>query len=80
MFITVGDVQYHGGYHDACGRYREYHRGSSVLWGDTIFCNLSTVGVAMIHVGRYHEYCGGVQYCGSIQIMKDFPHDTEHPP
>ena len=26
----------------------------------------NTVGDIMMHVGEYHEYCGGVQYCGGI--------------
>ena len=30
------DVQYHGGYHDACGGYHEYRGGCSVPWGDII--------------------------------------------
>ena len=34
----------------------------------------------MIHVGGYHEYCGGVQYRRGTQITKDLsPLDTEHP-
>ena len=27
----------------------------------------------MIHVGGYHEYCGGVQYRRGTQINKIFP-------
>ena len=35
----------------------------------------------MMHVGGYHEYCEGVQYCGGTQITKDcITHGTEHPP
>ena len=30
---TSGDVQYIGGYHDACGGYHEYIGGCSVHWG-----------------------------------------------
>ena len=33
MFSTVGDVQYRGGYHDACGGYHEYCGGCSVPRG-----------------------------------------------
>ena len=35
--------------------------------GDTIFCNLSTVGDIMIHAGGYHEYRGGVQSMGVLK-------------
>ena len=31
-----GDVQYRGGYHDACGGYYEYRGGVQYSWGDTI--------------------------------------------
>ena len=35
--------------------------------GDTILCNLSTVG-------EYHDTCGGYhEYRGGTQITKDFP-------
>ena len=56
------------------GGSHEYHGRCSVLWGDTIPCILSTMGDIMILVGRYHEYCGGVQYHGGTgtQIRKDF--------
>ena len=30
---TLGDVQYIGGYHDACGGYHEYIEGCSVHQG-----------------------------------------------
>ena len=30
---TLGDVQYIGGYHDACGGYREFIGGCSVHQG-----------------------------------------------
>ena len=40
--------------------------------GDIVFCNLSTVGDIMIHVGGYHEYRGGVQCRGGTQITKDY--------
>ena len=31
------------------------------------------------HVEGYHQYRGGVQYCGGTQITKIIsPHDTEH--
>ena len=32
ILSTMGDVQYRGGIHDACGGYHEY-RGCSVPWG-----------------------------------------------
>ena len=46
-------------------RYHEYCGGCSILWEDTILCNLSTVGDSMSTVW-------GVQYHGGTQI-KDFP-------
>ena len=101
ILSTVGDVQYLGRYHDACGGYLKYRGGFSIprgyydarggyqeyrvgvkYLGDTILCNLSTVGgggVIMIHVWGYHEYCGGVQYRRGTQITRFFFHGTEHP-
>ena len=39
----------------------------------------TTFGGAQYHRG-YHEYCGGVQYCGGTHITKDYStHGTEHP-
>ena len=32
-----GDVQYRGGYHNACGGYYEYRGGCSVPWGEKSF-------------------------------------------
>ena len=49
ILSTMGDTQYHGGYHDARGGYYEYCGVVSTV-GDTILCNLSTVGDIMIHV------------------------------
>ena len=40
--------------------------------GDTILCNLNTVGDIMMHVG-ISGVLWGVQHHGSIQITKDFP-------
>ena len=37
ILSTVGDVQYRGGYHDACGGYHEYHGGCLVPWGEKSF-------------------------------------------
>ena len=48
------------------GGYLEYHRGCSVPWGDIIFCNLSTVGNIMMHVGDIMSTVGGVQYRGGF--------------
>ena len=31
ILSTMGDTQYRGGYHDARGRYREYHGGKSFI-------------------------------------------------
>ena len=45
VLSTVEGVQYRGGYHDKCGESLEYR-------GDTILCNLSTVGDIMSTVGR----------------------------
>ena len=36
ILSTVGDVQYRGGYHDACGGYHEHRGGCSVLWGENL--------------------------------------------
>ena len=59
----MGDVQYHGGYHDACGGYHEYRGGCSVLWG---YHPLKFEYRGGYHdaCGGYHEYRGGVQYRG----------------
>ena len=37
ILSTVGDVQYRGGYHDACGGYHEYRGGCSVPLGEKSF-------------------------------------------
>ena len=56
-------VQYRGG--------AQYCGGHSEMF--------STVGDITINVGRYHEYCEGVQYHGDTRITKDLsPHGTEH--
>ena len=36
IMSTSGDVQYIGGYHDACGGYHEHIGGCSVCRGDTM--------------------------------------------
>ena len=36
ILSTMGDVQYRGGYHDACGGYHEYRGGCSVPWGNSL--------------------------------------------
>ena len=43
-----GDVQYIGGYHDACGGYHEYIGGYHEY-----------IGGYHEYIGRYHEYIGG---------------------
>ena len=45
---TSGEVQYIGGYHDACEGYHEYIRGCSVHRRDTMSTS-----------GGYHEYIEG---------------------
>ena len=72
ILCTVGDTQYRGDIMMHVGDIM-----STVV--DIIFCDLSTVVDIMMHVGRYHEYRGGVQYRGSTQITKHSPHSTEHP-
>ena len=33
----------------------------------------------MMHVGEYHEYRGGVQYCGGYNLLLfEYLHATEH--
>ena len=59
-----GGVQYSGGYHEYPGSYLEYrgddasggyheHHGGIQYHGDTILCNLSTVGDIMSIVGVF---------------------------
>ena len=43
------------------GGYFEYHGGYLEFCG--VF---NTVGDNLMHLGEYHEYCGGVQYRGGI--------------
>ena len=55
--------------------------------GDTMPCNLSTVGDIMSTVGGF-QYRRGVQYRGGTEKQKfplphgthDIPHGTKHPP
>ena len=53
IFSTMGEVQYHRGYHDKCGGYLEYRGRYHDYCGDYVE-----------YRGRYHEYHGGVQYRG----------------
>ena len=97
---TVVDVQYRGGYHDACGGYHdacggyhEYHGGVQYnggtqmtkdffpivlntplgthdimsIVGDTILCNLSTVGEIMMHVGDIMSTVGVFSTMGVLK-------------
>ena len=57
----------------------EYHRGVFSTVGDTILCNLNTVGDIMIHVGDIMSTVGvfsTVRYSNK----RFSPHCTEHPP
>ena len=67
ILSTVGDTQYRGRYHDACGGYHEY-RG--------VF---STVGDIMIHVGDIMSTVGVFSTIGYSNNKRSFPHGTEHP-
>ena len=90
---TIGDIlSTIGGYHDACGNIMStvgvFSTVENIMSavgvfssvGDTIFCNFSTMGDIMIHVGNVMSTVEGVQHHGGTQITKDFPHGTEHPP
>ena len=57
-------VQYRGGNQSTVGDILST-MGDIQYRGDIIFCNLSTVGIIMIHVGGYREYRGGVQCRGT---------------
>ena len=82
---TVGDTQYRGGYHDACGRYHDacgrhhdacvgYHEYLGVFstMGDTIICNLSTVDDIRIQAGEYHVYHGACSVLWGYSNNKRF--------
>ena len=61
-----GDVQYRGGYHDACGGYHEYRGGCSVPWGKSLLLFeyptvLNTPTVLMISPHIYHDIPHGTQ-------------------
>ena len=68
ILSTVGDVQYHGGYHDKCGGYLEW--GRSVLWGGGVI--LSTVGDIIMSTVR------GFSTVGENLLLFEYPHGTEH--
>ena len=69
ILSTVGDVQYHGGYHDARGGYLEYRDGCSVPWGTQITKYFSPHGTE--HPHGTHDI---------PHMHHDIPHGTEHPP
>ena len=59
ILSTVGDVQYHGGYHDARGGYHEYRGGVQYRGG----CH----PLKFEYRGGYHDTCGGYHdTCGDI--------------
>ena len=62
---TLGDVQYIGGYRDACGGYHEYIRACSVHQGNIMML----VGGYNEYTGEYHDACGGYhKYIGAFNI------------
>ena len=82
------DVQYHGGYHDKCGRYLEhcggvhyhggYHENRGGYFEYSGGCSVQWEDT--IHVGGVMSTVENVQYCGDTQITKDdLPLGTEHP-
>ena len=80
ILSTVGGVQYHGGYHDACGGISCVPWGVFSTVGDTILWNLSTVGGYHDTCGGYHEYRGVFNTMGYSNNKRFSPHGTEHPP
>ena len=76
----MGDVQYHGGYHDARGRYHKYHGGCSVPWGENLLLFeyptvLNTPHGTHDIPHMYHDIPHGTQ------ISKDgIPHGTHDIP
>ena len=50
---TMGDVQYHEGYHDKCGGYNEYCGWCSVLWGIPSFAIIVAWQDIMTHVREF---------------------------
>ena len=75
VLSTVGDVQYHGGYHDKCGGYLEY----CVDILSTVGVILSTMGDTP-YPGGYHDARGDIMSIieGNLRLFK-YPHGTEHP-
>ena len=71
ILSTVGDTQCRRGYHDARGGIMST-MGVFNTVGDTILCNLSTVGDIMIHVGDIMSTVRGVQYRGGNSNNKRF--------
>ena len=73
------------GYHEYRGGISWVPWGWSVPWVDI----LSAMGDTLMHVGRYNEYRGGVQYRGGIQslviwvpptVLHDVPSHLSYPP
>ena len=70
VFSTVGDIMINMG--DIMNTV-----GVFSMVGDIIFCNLSTMGDIMIHVGGYHGYHEGCSVLWGTQIAKDcIPHGS----
>ena len=75
ILSTVGDVQYRGGYHDACGGYHEYRGGCSVPWGTQITKDFSPMVLNTLH--GTHD----IPTCIMISpTILNIPHGTQDNP
>ena len=79
ILSTMGDVQYHGGYHDACGGYHEYCGGVQYCGGYHPL-KFQYHGGYHDHVGDIMSTVGVFSTMGYSNNKRLFPHGTEHPP
>ena len=80
----MGDVQYHGGYHDARGGYHDARGGYHEYRGGTEIMMFSIVGGYHPLKFEYHgdimSTLGVFSTVGYSNNKRFSPHGTEHPP
>ena len=81
----MGDTKYYGGFHDARERYHEYRERVFSTMGDTILCNLGTVGdIKILNIphgthGTLHDIKHPTLFKISPTVV-NIPHNTQDIP